>query len=106
MSCQSLRAACARAETTATSIAKAGARFATAPDVYAAEIRLLHTGPAGARIGIREVTTPDIPGRCAQTPSAFLISAVGVVVSGSGIDPVSSSSTTFAIGHLQPPGMT
>jgi hypothetical protein len=106
MNCQSLRAACARAETAAAGIAEAGARFATAADVYATEIGLLHAGPAGARIGIREVTTPDICGRCAQAPSAFRISAAAAVVSSGGIDPVSSSSTTFAIGHLQPPDMS
>jgi hypothetical protein len=106
MSCQSLRTACARTETDPTSIAKAGARFATAPDVYAADIGLLHTGTAGARIGIREVSTPDVCGRCAQAPSAFRISAVAVVISGGCIDPVNSSGSTLAIGHLQPPGMT
>jgi hypothetical protein len=105
VNCRLLRAACARAETSAAGIAEAGAWFATAPDVYAAEIGLLHTGTASARIGIREVTTPDIRGRCAQAPGAFRISAVGVVVSSGRIDPVRSSSTTFAIGHLQPPGM-
>jgi hypothetical protein len=98
--------ACARAETAPTSIAKAGARFAITPDVDAAEVGLLHASPAGARIGIREVTTPDIRGRCAQAAGAFRIFAIVVVVSGGGIDPVSSSRSTLAIGHLQPPGMT
>jgi hypothetical protein len=105
-SCQSLRAACARAETAPTGLAKTGAWLATASDVYAADIGLLQTGPAGARIGIREVTTPDVCGRRAQAPSAFRISAVAVVISGGGIDPVNSSGSTLAIGHLQPPGMT
>jgi hypothetical protein len=106
MSCQSLCAACAGAETAAAGIAEAGAWFATAPNVYATEVGLLHTRPAGARIGIREGATSDIGGRCAQAPCAFHVSAVAVAVSGGRIDPVGSSSTTFAISHLQPPDMT
>jgi hypothetical protein len=105
-SCQSLRAACARAETAPTGLAKTGAWLATASDVYAADIGLLHTGPAGGRIGIRKGTTSDIRGRRAQAPGTFRVSAVAVVVSGGRVDPVSSSGSTLAIGHLQPPGMT
>jgi hypothetical protein len=52
MNCQSLRATGARAETTTAGIAKTGAWFAAAADVYATEVGLFYTGPAGARIGI------------------------------------------------------
>jgi hypothetical protein len=104
--CWSLCAACARAKTTTTGLAETGAWFASTSDVYAADIGLFHIRPAGAWISIREGATSDIRGRCAQAPGALCGSAVAVVVSGGGIDPVSSSSTTFAIRHLQPPGMT
>jgi hypothetical protein len=100
VNCESLGAACARAKTTAAGLAETGAGFASTSEIYAAEIRLLRIGPAGARIGIREGTTSDIRGRCAQAPGAFRVSAVAVVVSGGRIDPISSSSTTFAIRHL------
>ena len=42
---------------------------------------------------------------CAEAPSAFRVSAVAVVVSGGGVDPISSG-PTIAIGHLQPPGIS
>jgi hypothetical protein len=103
---QSLRAAGAGTETTTAGIAKAGAWFHTTADIYAAEIGLLHIGPAGTRIGIRESATSDIRGWCALAPSALRVSAVAVMVSGGRIDPVSPSSTTFAIRHLRPPGMS
>jgi hypothetical protein len=106
MNCQALRAACVRAETTAAGLAETGAWLATTADINATEIRLLHTGPAGTRIGIREVTPSDIRGRCAQAPSTFRVSAVAVLVAGGGIDPISSSSTAFAVGHVRPPGMS
>jgi hypothetical protein len=106
MNCQALRAACIRAETTAAGLTETGAWLATAPDINATEIRLLHTGPTGTRIGIREVTTSDIRGRCAEASSAFRVFAVAVLGTGGGIDPISSSSTAFAVGHVRPPGMS
>jgi hypothetical protein len=101
-----LRAPCAGAETASAGIAEAGAWFAITPDVKATEVRLLDTGPAGARIGIREVTTPDICGRCAQAPGVFHVSATAVVVSGGRIDPISPAGATIAIGHLRPPAIS
>jgi hypothetical protein len=103
---QLLRARCAGAEPAPAGIAEAGAWFAIAPDVKATEIGLLHTSPAGARIGIREVTTSDVCGRCAQSPSAFRVSATAVVVCGGRIDPISAAGATIAIGHLRPPGIS
>jgi predicted TIM-barrel enzyme len=106
MHCQSLRAACAGTKTTTAGFAEAGAWFDTAADIYAAEIGLLHIGPVGARIGIREGATSDVSRWCAEAAGALRVSAVAVVVSGGGIDPVSSSSITFSIGHPRPPGMS
>ena len=100
---QLLPAPSAGAETTAACIAETGAWFATAPDVYAAEIGLFDTAPAGTRIGIREGTTSDIAGRCAQAPGAFRFSATVIVLSGGSIDPISSPAPVIAIRHLLPP---
>jgi hypothetical protein len=102
---QSLRAPCAGAETTAAGVAETGSWFATAPDVYAAEIRLLDTGPGGARIGVREVTTADVPGSCAEASGAFRFPASAVLLSGGRIDPICSPAPAIAIGHPRPPGM-
>jgi hypothetical protein len=100
---EQLRASCAGAETVPASIAEAGAWFAITSDVKATEIGLLHTGPAGARIGIREVTTSDVFGLCAPAASSFRVSLTAVVVSGGRIDPVSPMGATIAIGHLRSP---
>jgi hypothetical protein len=102
---QSLRAPYAGAETTAAGVAETGSWFATAPDVYAAEIRLLDTGPGGARIGVREVTTADVPGSCAEASGAFRFPASAVLLSGGRIDPISSPAPAIAIGHPRPPAM-
>jgi hypothetical protein len=104
--CQRLGAPCARAETAAAGLAETGAWFATATDVHATEIGLLHTGPAGTRIGIREIGTSDIRGWCAQAPSAFRFSAVAIVISGGSVDPISSPGPVIPIGHVWPPGIS
>ena len=103
--CQSLRAAGAGAETAATGLAEASAWFDTPADIYAAEIGLLHIGPAGTRIGIREGATSDVTRWRAEATGTFGFVAATVLVTGGGIDPISSSITTFVIGHPRPPGM-
>lgn len=106
MNCQSLRAARPRAETAATGIAEASAWFDTPADIYAAEIGLLHIGSVGTRIGIREGATSDVSWWCAEATGTFRVAAVAVLVASGGIDPINSSSSAFAIGHLRPPGMS
>jgi hypothetical protein len=103
---QLLRALRAGAETASAGIAEAGAWFAIVPDVKATEIGLLDTGPFGARIGIRKVTTSNVCGPSAQSPSVFRVSATAVVVCGGTVDPISAPGATIAIGHLQPPGLS
>jgi hypothetical protein len=104
--CQSLCAACARAKTTAAGLPEARAWFATAPNVNATEIGLPDTGRVRTGIGIRGITTSEVRGWCAQAAGTFRFTATRILVTGGGIDPISSSSTTFAISHLQPPGMS
>src|SRR5215211_7320385 len=102
-----LRAACARAETSAAGVAEAGARFTATTDVYPAEIGLLNTGSAGTGIGIGEVTTSDICGWRTEAAGAFrFAAATSIPVSGGGIDPISSPGPAIAIGHLRPPGIS
>jgi hypothetical protein len=102
---QSLRAPCAGAETTAAGVAETGPWFATALDVYAAEIGLLDTGPGGAGIGVREVTTADVRRWCTEASGPFRLPAPAVLVSGGRIDPISSPAPAIVIGHPRPPGM-
>jgi hypothetical protein len=106
MDCLSLRAAGAGAKSPAAGLTEAGAWFDTPAGIYAAEIGLLHIGPAGTRIGVREGTTSDVSRWCAEAAGTFRFAAPTVLVAGGGIDPISSSSTAFAIGHPRPPGMS
>jgi len=103
---QPLCAARTRAETTAAGLAEAGAWFAAATDVDPAEIGLRDSGPAGTGIGIREGTTSNFGGWCAEAARAFRFAATTpIVVTGGNIDPISSPGLAIAIGHLRPPGM-
>jgi hypothetical protein len=103
---QSLRAARACVKATAAGLAQTGARFAIAPDVDATEIRLPYTGRTRIGIGIRGVVASDVSRWCAEAAGTLGFAASTVVVTGGGIDPISSSSTAFAVGHLRPPGMS
>jgi hypothetical protein len=106
MDCLSLHTAGAGAKSSAAGLTEAGAWFDTPAGIYAAEIGLLHIGSVGTRIGIREGTTSDVSRCCAEAAGTCRFAAATVVVTGGGIDPISFSSTAFAIGHLRPPGMS